>query len=182
MAPLLPPTQNTFQLANGLIVEVRAGTVEDVPLLLKFIHAMAAFEQLPVTATEETLRAALFAEAPAARVLLAFCNSQPMAYVTYFFTFATMVGRRGLWLDDVFVDPAFRGWGVGQALMAYLAHIALENQCARFEWMVLDWNQAALDFYAGLGAEVLSQWRICRMEEAQIAHLAERLPAKPWPK
>lgn len=153
-------------------IEVRAGTMEDVPLLLQFIHQMAAFEQLPVTATEDSLRAALFGEAPAARVLLAFSRTQPVAYVTYFFTFATLVGRRGLWLDDVFVVPEFRGRGVGQALMAYLAQIAQENQCARFEWMVLDWNQPALDFYAGLGAKVLSEWRICRMEGAPLLGLA----------
>lgn len=153
-------------------IEVRAGTVEDVPLLLQFIHQMAAFEQLPVTATEESLREALFGEAPAARVLLAFNGAKLVAYVTYFFTFATMVGRRGLWLDDVFVVPEFRRCGVGQALMAYLAQIAQENQCARFEWMVLDWNQPALDFYVGLGAKVLSEWRICRMEDAPLLGLA----------
>lgn len=157
---------------KDLEIEVRAGIVADVPLLLQFIHQMAAFERLPVTATEESLRAALFGEAPAARVLLAFSRTQPVAYVTYFFTFATMVGRRGLWLDDVFVAPAYRGQGVGRALMAYLAQIAIENQCARFEWMVLDWNQPALDFYQGLGAKVLSEWRICRMEEAPLLGLA----------
>lgn len=156
-------------------IEVRAGTVADVPLLLQFIHQMAAFEKLPVTATEDSLRAVLFGETPAARVLLAFHGAEPVAYVTYFFTFATLVGRRGLWLDDVFVAPAFRSKGVGRALMAYLAQSAVENQCARFEWMVLDWNQPALDFYAGLGAEVLREWRICRMEETQMANLAKHL-------
>lgn len=155
-----------------LEIEVRAGTVADVPLLLQFIHQMAVFERLPVTATEDSLREALFGAVPAARVLLAFAHGQPIAYVTYFFTFATMVGRRGLWLDDVFVVPEFRGRGVGQALMAYLAQMAVENQCARFEWMVLDWNQPALDFYQGLGAKVLSEWRICRMEEAPLLGLA----------
>ncbi|MBL8045948.1 MAG: GNAT family N-acetyltransferase [Anaerolineales bacterium] len=159
-------------------IEVRAGTVADVPLLLQFIHQMAAFEKLPVTATEDSLRAVLFGEAPAARVLLAFSGAEPVAYVTYFFTFATMVGRRGLWLDDVFVVPAFRSQGVGRALMAYLAQIAVENQCARFEWIVLDWNQLALDFYEGLGAKVLSEWRICRLEEAQLPHLANHLRQK----
>src|SRR5918995_1514967 len=87
---------------NGIDVELREGTIADVPLLLTFIRAMAAFEKLTVTATEESLRAALFGEAPAARVLLAFVNGDPVAYATYFFTFATMVGKRGLWLDDLF--------------------------------------------------------------------------------
>jgi GNAT superfamily N-acetyltransferase len=158
-----------------LEIEVRAGTAEDVPLLLQFIHQMAAFEKLAVTATEDSLRAALFGETPAARVLLAFRGAEPVAYITYFFTFATMVGRRGLWLDDVFVAPAFRGKGLGRALMAYLAQVAVENQCARFEWMVLNWNAVALKFYRNLGAAVLDEWRICRMEEAQLPGLAGKL-------
>jgi GNAT superfamily N-acetyltransferase len=103
-------------------------------VLLEFIRAMAAVEKLTVSATEDSLRAALFGEAPAAHALLAFVGSTPIAYCTYCFTFATMVGKRVLWLDDLFVDPAFRGKGMGQALMAYLANIAVQNQCGRFEW------------------------------------------------
>jgi GNAT superfamily N-acetyltransferase len=159
-------------VANGIEVELRAGTVADVPLLLAFIRSMAAFEKLTVSATEESLRAALFGEAPAARTLLAFVDGKPIAYLTYFFTFGTMVGKRGLWLDDLFIDPAFRGKGIGRALMAYLARVALEHDCGRFEWMVLDWNDAALDFYKSLGAHVLADWRICRLNEDQLQGVA----------
>lgn len=162
-------------LVKDLKVEVRAGTVEDIPLLLSFIRSMAAFERLIVSATEETLREALFGETPAARTLLAFVDREPVAYVTYFFTFATMVGKRGLWLDDVFVIPAFRGRGIGQALMAYLAEVALQNQCGRFEWMALDWNEPAIGFYRGLGADVLPNWCICRLNEAQLPGLAGKV-------
>jgi GNAT superfamily N-acetyltransferase len=162
-------------VVNGIDVELRAGTIADVPVLLTFIRAMAAFEKLPVTATEESLRAALFGEAPAAHTLLAFVNGHPVAYATYFFTFATMEGKRGLWLDDLFVDTAFRGKGIGQALMAYLADVAIQNQCGRFEWMVLDWNEAAIGFYERLGATVLPEWRICRLAEGQLASVAGRL-------
>jgi GNAT superfamily N-acetyltransferase len=144
-------------------------------LLLSFIRSMAAFEKLEVTATEESLAAALFGEAPAARTLLAFVGGKPVAYATYFFTFATMVGRRGLWLDDLFVDPAFRGQGIGRALMAYLAGVARENQCARFEWMVLDWNEPAIGFYRRLDATVLDEWRICRLAGPQLSRLAGSL-------
>jgi GNAT superfamily N-acetyltransferase len=159
-------------VVNNVDVEVRAGTIADVPLLLAFIRSMAAFEKLPVSATEESLRAALFGDAPAARTLLACVDGKPIAYATYFFTFSTMVGKRGLWLDDLFIDPAFRGKGIGRALMACLADIALQNQCGRFEWMVLDWNESAIGFYKRLGATLLTDWRICRLDEAQLARVA----------
>ena len=168
-------------VVNDREVELRDGTINDVPLLLSFIRSMAAFEKLPVTATEESLRAALFAEAPAARVLLAFANGDPIAYATYFFTFATMVGKRGLWLDDLFVTPAFRGKGVGKAVMAYLADVAIRYECGRLEWMVLDWNETAIGFYKKLGASVLTDWRICRLEEAQLPGVAGKSAPGPEP-
>lgn len=160
---------------GDLAVVVRAGTTDDVPLLLSFIQSMAAFEKLTVSATEQSLRTALFGENPAARTLLAFVERRPVAYATYFFTFATMVGQRGLWLDDLFVDPEFRGRGIGEALMAYLADVALRNDCARFEWMVLDWNRSAIGFYERLGATLLADWRICRLDERGLSDLAHRL-------
>jgi GNAT superfamily N-acetyltransferase len=166
-------------VVNDMKVELRDGTIADVPLLLSFIRSMAAFEKLTVTATEESLRAALFGEAPAARVLLAFVNGEPIAYATYFFTFATMVGKRGLWLDDLFVTPAFRGKGLGRAVMAYLADVAIQHQCGRLEWMVLDWNEMALGFYKRLGASILTDWRICRLEEAQLPGVAGKAATGP---
>lgn len=158
--------------------EIRAGTVDDVPLLLSFIHLMAEFEKLEVTATVESLEEALFGERPSAHVLFAFVDDAPAAYVVYFFTFATMVGKRGLWLDDLFVIPEFRGQGIAAALMAYLAEIAIQNNCARFEWMVLDWNKTAIDFYLGMEASVLKDWKICRIEEWKLARVANRLVKK----
>ena len=160
--------------AGNLQVEVRAAAVDDVPLLLSFIHRMAAFEKLSVSATEESLAAALFGEAPAGYALLSLVDGHPIGYATYFFTFQTMVGKRGLWLDDLFIDPGFRGRGIGQALMGYLADIALQNHCARFEWMVLDWNESAIRFYQRLGATFLDGWRICRLDETHIAHVASQ--------
>ena len=99
---------------NNLEIDGRTGTVADVPLLLSFICSMAAFEKLEVSATEESLRESLYGETPAARFLLVFVNGSPIGYVTYFFTFATMVGKRGLWLDDIYIDPAWRGKGTGK--------------------------------------------------------------------
>jgi GNAT superfamily N-acetyltransferase len=160
-------------IAGGLDLELRAGTVADVPLLLSFIRSMAAFEKLTVSATEESLRTALFGESPAARVLFAFVNGTPVAYATYFFTFGTMAGRRGLWLDDLFVHAGWRGKGIGQALMAYLSDVARQHDCASVEWMVLGWNERAIRFYEGLGARFLDDWRICRLDEEELARVAE---------
>jgi GNAT superfamily N-acetyltransferase len=170
-------------MANNLEVDVRAGTVADVPVLLEFFGSMAAFEKLTVSATEESLRAALFGENPAARTLLAYVDGKPIAYAIYFFTFSTMVGKRGLWLEDLFIDAAFRGKGIGKALMTYLAGIAVQNDCGRFEWIVLDWNASAIRFYTRLGATLLADWRICRLDEAQLSRLrsAEGEPSVPPP-
>lgn len=160
---------------NGIAVDVRPATPDDISVLLAFFHAMAAFEKLTVTATEESLRASLFGSDPAAHALLVFVDGRPIAYVVYFFTFGTMVGRRGLWLEDLFVEPAFRGTGIGRALMAYLADIALKNHCARFEWSVLDWNDRAVRFYRELGANPLGGWQIFRLEEPQLSRVAREL-------
>jgi GNAT superfamily N-acetyltransferase len=157
---------------EGLDVDVREGTIEDAPLLLSFIRAMAEFEKLTASATEEILRDSLFGPSPAARTLLAFAGAQPIAYVVYFFSFSTFEGRRGLWLEDLFIDPAYRGKGIGRALMIHLAGIARQEGCARFEWAVLDWNEKAIRFYKGLGAELLDEWRMCRVREGGIARMA----------
>ncbi|HUU82993.1 MAG TPA: GNAT family N-acetyltransferase [Phycisphaerae bacterium] len=160
---------------TDLDIEVRPGTIDDVPLLLSFIRSMAEFEKLEVTATEDLLRDSLFGHPPAAQTLLAFVDARPAAYAVYFFTFATMVGRRGLWLDDLYVAPDFRGRGIAKALLAYLADLAVRNNCARFEWMVLDWNKPAIDFYRSVGATQLDDWRICRLDHDGCARVAQHL-------
>ena len=155
-------------------VELRPGTIKDIHLLMSFIRSMAKYERLEVYATEKDLEKSLFCENPAACTLIAFIDGKPIAYVVYFFTFATMTGKRGLWLDDLFVDPEFRRNGIGKALMAYMADVAIQNKCERFEWMVLDWNRPALNFYEELGATVLDNWRICRLNGVTLANLARQ--------
>jgi len=160
---------------KDLEFEVRPGTADDIPLFLAFIRSMAEFEKLEVSATEELLKESLFGDNPAAQTLLAFVDGKPAAYVVYFFTFSTMVGKRGLWLEDVFVEEEFRGKGLGRALMACLADIAVKNKCARFEWVVLDWNKPAINLYEGLGATAMNDWNIYRFDGEEIAELARQM-------
>lgn len=157
-------------------IEFRPGTIDDVPLLLAFMRMMAEFEKLEFTATEQSLRASLFSEQPAATTLIAFVDGKPAGYATYFFSFASSVGRRGLWLDDVFVHPDYRGTGLGKALVKYIAAIAVANDCARFEWMVLGWNDSAVGFYESLGARVLGDWRIYRLDGEELSKTAGHSP------
>ncbi len=157
---------------DGLMAETRPVTPGDLPLLLGFIHDMAEFERLTTLATLDSLREALFDAPPAALAELVLVDGQPAGYFIYFFTFGSMTGRRGLWLDDLFVSAAFRGRGLGRAVMRYLAGVAWRRGCARFEWMVLDWNHAAIAFYKSLGAEVLDDHRVCRLDAAGLAALA----------
>lgn len=164
---------------NDLEVEVRAGTPADVPLLLSFVRKMAEYEKLTPAATEESLRSDLFGDSPTAHTLLAFVNDEPVGYAIYFFSFSSMMGRRALWLEDLFVDLPYRGSGIGKALMAYVASIAAENRCARLEWIVLDWNTSAIEFYKRLGADVLPEWRICRVHESHLPRLASELDDSP---
>jgi len=168
-----------FLTVHDMRVEVRAAAPADVPLLLGFIRDMAAYEKLTASVTGEDLHESLFAEPPAAHALLVFADGAPAGYVTYFFSFSSMRGRRALWLEDLFIAPDFRGKGLGQALMAYLARLALQHRCVRFEWIVLDWNTPAIEFYKRLGAQILAEWRICRLDEAQLPGVASRLAISP---
>lgn len=158
---------------DGLTAETRPVMPGDLPLLLAFIHDMADFERLTTQATRDSLREALFEEPAAALAELVLADGQPAGYFIYYFTFGSMTGRRGLWLDDLFISAAFRGRGLGRAVMRYLAGVAERRSCARFEWMVLDWNHAAIAFYKSLGADVLDDHRVCRLDAAGLAALAE---------
>lgn len=160
---------------------IRAATVDDIPLVLRFIADLADYEKLPheVTATEELLRRNLFTERKTAEVLLACEGEDYVGFAVFFHNFSTFVGKPGIYLEDVFVRPEFRGRGYGKALMIFVARLAKERDCGRFELSVLDWNKPSLDFYHSLGAVAMEEWTVQRMGVDAIATLAaQKLPGE----
>lgn len=154
---------------------LRPAVEDDVPLILRFIRALAEYEKLPheVVATEEVLRESLFGARRSAEVVLGFDGDEPVAFALFFHNFSTFLGRPGLYLEDLYVDPSSRGRGFGRVLLAYLAHLALERGCGRLEWWVLDWNEPAWRFYDSIGARPMDDWTVHRMDEAAMESLAE---------
>jgi GNAT superfamily N-acetyltransferase len=154
---------------------LRAATREDLGLILGFIRDLAEYEKLldQVVADEAALDAALFGTHPQAEVVIASHDGDAAGFALFFHNFSTFRGRRGLYLEDLFVRPRYRGFGIGKALLAHLARLALARGCARFEWAVLDWNAPAIGFYQSLGARVLDDWRVCRLDGEALARLAQ---------
>jgi GNAT superfamily N-acetyltransferase len=169
-SPASPPANPPTDLA------IRPATAADVSTILGFIRALARYEKLEheVVADEAALHATLFGARPTAEVLLAELAGAPVGFALYFPSYSTFLARPGLYLEDLFVDPAARGRGVGAALMSALAQIAVARAYGRFEWSVLDWNQPALEFYAALGAVPQAEWTVQRLVGAPLAALAQR--------
>jgi GNAT superfamily N-acetyltransferase len=155
-------------------VEIAPAQDADIPLILGLIRELAQYEKLEhqAVATEATLRQALFGPRPAAEALIARIGGEPAAFALYFHNFSTFLGRHGLYLEDLFVRPAFRGRAIGKTLLAHLARLALERGCGRFEWAVLDWNRSARDFYEALGAEANPAWINYRITGEALERLA----------
>jgi GNAT superfamily N-acetyltransferase len=146
-------------------VGIRPAEPSDVPLVASLIRQLAEFEKLEheVVLTEDLLMAGLFGPRPYAEAVLAEEDGHPIGFALFFHTFSTFLARPGLYLEDLFVLPDRRGRGVGRALLAHLAHIALERGCGRLEWAVLNWNQEAIRFYERLGARPNSEWTVYRV-------------------
>jgi GNAT superfamily N-acetyltransferase len=153
---------------------IERATERDVPVILGMIRALAEYERMSdqVTATEPGLRDALFGARPGAEVLVAYVEDRPAGFALFFHNFSTFLGRRGLYLEDLFVIPERRGGGVGQRLLEELARIAVERGCGRFEWSVLDWNEPAIGFYKRLGAQPMNEWTIFRLTGERLRRLA----------
>lgn len=155
-------------------LNIRPATDADLPLVLAFIRGLAEYERLShlVTATEETLRESLFGAGAGAEVLLGFEAQAPVGFAVFFHNFSTFLGRRGLWLEDIYVPPEHRRKGYGRALLLHVARIAHARGCGRFEWAALDWNAPAIEFYRSLGAVTLDDWTIFRVTGEALDRMA----------
>ncbi len=155
---------------------LRAATPADLPIIVSLIRELAAFERLEhlVVTTPETLRPHLFGERPVAEALVGEVDGAVVAFALFFTNFSTFLGQPGLYLEDLYVQPAYRGSGLGKALLKHLGALALARGCGRFEWSVLDWNENAIRFYEKMGALVLPEWRICRVAGAALPALQSR--------
>ena len=156
-------------------INIRAATQADVGQILSFIRGLAKYERAPdaVSATEEGLLRDGFGPNPFYFCLIAEHDATPAGFALYFYNYSTWMGRPGLYLEDLYVEPEFRGKGIGKTLLQEVAAIALENNCGRLQWEVLDWNTPAIDFYLAMGAEFLDEWRNVRLSGDAIRKLAE---------
>jgi hypothetical protein len=150
---------------------LRPAQPSDAAVIVELIRELAAYEKLEhlVVATPESIAPHLFGPRPAAEVVLAEAEGRVAGFALFFTNFSTFLGRPGLYLEDLYVRPAFRGLGLGRALLEHLGALAVQRGCGRFEWSVLDWNEPAIEFYRRMGAELLPDWRICRITGAALA-------------
>lgn len=164
-------------------VHIRFAQKEDVPDILRLIRELAEYEKLAhcVTATPEILENSLFGDRPTAEVLLALHSKRPIGYALFFHNFSTFLGKPGIYIEDIFVQPGFRGKGVGKAFFHRLAGIALERGCGRMEWNVLNWNQSAIDFYSSMGAVAVNGWTCYRLTETDFPRVAGAAPCRKYP-
>lgn len=162
-------------MADANDLQIRAAIAADVPLLFDLILELAEYEKLAdkVAGDAEVLRRSLFEERAAEALLLETSDGEAVGYAIFFTTFSTFECRSGIWLEDVYVRPDHRRGGIGRAVMEHLARIAQERGHVRLEWVALDWNEPALKFYEGLGAQRLEDWVVHRLEGEGIARLAE---------
>src|SRR5688500_19716310 len=153
---------------------IRDAVASDVPVILRLIRGLAEYERAPdaVTATEEDLLRDGFGENPRFHVVLAEWDGAAVGFAFYFFNYSTWQGQPGLYLEDLFVQPEFRGYGIGKSLLVHLAQIAVTHGCGRFAWQVLDWSERAIKFYEKLGGRVLREWLPVRIAGEDLARLA----------
>jgi GNAT superfamily N-acetyltransferase len=171
-------------MSSPAIFSLRPATPADLPAIVALIRELAVFEQLEhlVVVTPETLQPHLFGPRPVAEAVVGEVNGQVVAFALFFTNFSTFLGKPGLYLEDLYVQPAHRGSGLGRALLQHLGALALERGCGRFEWSVLDWNENAIRFYEKMGATVMPDWRICRVAGDALERFRPAAPAKAWRK
>lgn len=158
-------------------ITIKKAEEKDIPLILSFIKEIAKYEELSdeVIATEESLRQSLFSNNPNAEVIFAYSDNEPIAYAVYFYNFSTFLGKKGIYLEDIFVKSEYRSKGIGKKLFLYLIEFAVKNNCGRFELAVLNWNESAIQFYKKFGAEPLTEWTTFRLTEDKMKEILEKL-------
>jgi GNAT superfamily N-acetyltransferase len=158
------------------MLQIRAAQAEDVGTILKLIRGLAEYEHEPqaVEATEQDLLRDGFGDHPRFHCALAEWDGEPVGFALYFYNYSTWKGRHGIFLDDLFVYPEHRGKGIGKALLLHVARIAAAQNCGRYEWLVLDWNTPAIEFYESLGAKRMKQWLPVRVEGEALQELARK--------
>ena len=157
------------------MLSIRPATAKDAGLIVQFVRDLAKYEREPkaAVATEQDFIRDGFGVDPKFKVVLAQWDGEPAGFALFFYNYSTWQGRPGLYLEDLFVKPEFRGKGIGKALLLHLAKIAVDNNCGRYQWQVLDWNTPALDFYKSLGAEIMKEWLTMRVEGDALQRLAK---------
>ena len=163
-----------------MTLRIEPATERDLPAIVHLVRQLAQYEKLEhaMVASQDDFRQALFGAERSAHALMAFADEDPVGFALYFYNFSTFLGKRGIYLEDIYVEPEHRGNGIGSALLKHLARIAKEQNCGRMEWSVLTWNQPSIDFYHRLGAVTLDDWRIFRMQGEPLEQLAVAAIAK----
>ncbi len=159
---------------NEHTFSIKPATVDDAGTILSFIKELADYEKLTheVVATEELLHETLFGERQVAEILLGHCDDEPAGFALFFHNFSTFLGRPGIYLEDLYVKPEFRGNGLGRRLLQHIAALAKERQCGRVEWSVLDWNEPSIQFYRSLEARPLDEWTMFRLTGGALERMA----------
>lgn len=154
--------------------EIKLAQPEDTPLILSFIEELAEYEKLSheMVADERTLRQSLFGERKVAEVIIGVFQAEPVGFALYFHNFSTFLGRPGIYLEDLYIKPEMRGKGFGKTVLAYLARLAIQRNCGRLEWWVLDWNKPAITFYKKLRAVPMEDWTVNRLTDDALEKLA----------
>jgi len=158
-----------------MALRIEPATERDLPAIVRLVRHLAEYEKLAhvMVSSEDDFRKALFGPRTNAEALMAFADDATVGFALYFYNFSTFLGKRGIYLEDLFVEPEYRGQGIGKALLQRLASIAKDQDCGRMEWSVLTWNQPSIDFYHRLGAATLEDWRTFRLSGEALERLAE---------
>jgi diamine N-acetyltransferase len=161
-----------------MALSIHRARPEESGLIFSLLRELAEYEKLTheVVATESGIAEALFGNNPILFCEIAEWDDKSAGFAVWFFNFPTFAGRRGIYLEDLFVRPAFRGRGIGKALLVHLAKLCVENDWSRLQWSVLDWNTPSIEFYQSLGADMMDEWKLCRINGAALAQLAKAMP------